>query len=241
MLLIMNKPEAIYNFLVNIEKNIYKNKRPTTSYIFNDALNIKEFNNVKTNHLRLQIANYIYDLVDFIKNEQNNLNNDWSQDLINVLTYPLEEDSQLLIQKLRSLFPHAKNFIASQIKLWENFYGKSVSIEKDQIEVLKVKTEELIKQFNQLDNIENTVRNFIIRNLKKTNEILDHYQIFGNEDILNVLETSIGHSFTNSAYQSFMKSNNSDKWRNYLSDLSIIVTTSQGALSISTALQNLLP
>jgi len=237
----MNKPQTIYNFLRNLESVLSQNLN--TKGFFVKAFELNKANTFEINQLRLKLAQNVYDLAEFIQNEQSELAIDhtWANEIIEVITFPLDEDHEKFLSNLMPLYPHAKNFIGSQIVAWDAFHGKIKPISSELIQNLKAQTEELITEFLCLSELDNEVRSFVVKNLRKTTEILDHYQIFGNESIVNILEESIGRTFTNKAYQDFMKSEKSEHWKKYLTDLSVIVATSDSILSISTTLKNLIP
>jgi hypothetical protein len=237
----MNTPQTIYNFLRKLESLLKQNLN--TRGFFVKAFELESTNTFEINYLRLKLVQNVYDLAEFIQNEHSELEIDhtWVDEIINILTFPLDEDHKKFLSNLMPLYPHAKNFIGSQIVAWDAFHGKIKPLSPEIINNLKNQTEELLTQFLSLKELNNEVKSFVVKNLRKTTEILDHYQIFGNESIVNLLEESIGRTFTNKNYQDFMRSEKSESWRKYLTDLSVIVATSDSVLSISTTLKNLLP
>lgn len=131
--------------------------------------------------------------------------------------------------------------IALQIRTWELIKGKSKILDENDLQRIKQNTNELIEAFINNEDLAPQARAFSIKQLRKILEIIEYYQIYGNEGIFEIIEESIGHTFVGKSYQDFMKSEKSESWKEYLANLSQIVATSESVISIGTTLKNLLP
>ena len=81
----------------------------------------------------------------------------------------------------------------------------------------------------------------MIKQLRKIIEVIDHYQIYGNEGLIEILDKSIGRAFTNKNYEDFLKNEQSTSWKEYLLAISTIVTTSDSFVSLTNNIKNFLP
>lgn len=237
----MNKPKIIYDVLTKLEpysRNASKNPHPTDCWKI--ALGIENNKYADPLKLRIQLANSVYEIADMLEADNSDFNDrTWKNDLVNLFTLP-NHDPNTFIAQLQKVYPHTRNMFALQIRTWELIKGKSKILEENDLQKIKQHTNDLIENFIRNEDLDPQVRAFSIKQLRKILEIIEHYQIFGNERIVEIIEESIGHTFINKHYQDFMKSEKSENWEKYLADLSLIVATSESALSIGTTLRNLL-
>lgn len=236
----MNKPQIIYNFLCRVEPCIKNGIRPI------DTLRVAlDVNNECLDFYRLQLklAEDVYKLADFIELEQTDMNIDRIQvnDIIEFLTLPSDINTNDFVLSADKLFPHVKNFIGSQIRIWNLVHGHHRDLDKDQLISIKEKSEILIEAFIKNNDLEANVRAFLIKQLRKIIEVIDHYQIYGNEGLIEILDKSIGRAFTNKNYEDFLKNEQSTSWKEYLLAISTIVTTSDSFVSLTNNIKNFLP
>ena len=234
----MNKPKIIYDVLTKLEpysKNASKNPHPIECWKI--ALGVENDKYVDTLKLRVHLANSVYEIADTLEADNSDFNDrTWKNDLVSLLTSQ-NYDSNTFIAQLQKVYPYTRNMIALQIRTWDLIRGKSKILDESELQKIKQNTNELIECFINNEDIDDQARAFSIKQLRKILEVIDYYQIYGNEGIIEIIEESIGHTFINKSYQDFMKSENSDNWRKYLSDLSTIVATAGGMLAIATTLQ----
>ncbi|WP_216935971.1 MULTISPECIES: hypothetical protein [unclassified Acinetobacter] len=235
----MNTPQIIYNFLDKAQ-NI-NNKHRSISSFFVEAFNLNNISDHEINKLRIHLSNHVYKLSDVIEIDQPELDHSWANDVIKILNFPLSENIDLFTLDVNSLFPHVKNFIGSQIRLWNIIHGNQKNLDKDQMISIKQKSEALIEEFIVNNDLAPNVRAFLIKQLRKIIEAIDHYQIYGNEGLIEILDESIGHAFTNKNYEDFLKDAQSTIWKEYLLIISTVVTTSDSFVSLTNNIKNFLP
>ena len=158
----MNKPQIIYDFLCRLEPCIKQGFRPFDS--FQIALGV-ESNYKDFYRLQLKLVEDVYQLADFIELEQSDMNIDraWVDDIIKFLALPINtkrDDFALLADKL---FPHVKNFIGSQIRLWSLVHGAQKNLDEDQINSIKQKSTILIEEFIANNDLAPNVKAFLVR------------------------------------------------------------------------------
>lgn len=236
----MNTPQIIYNFLCRLEPCLKQGYRPFES--FQIALGV-ESNYKDFYRLQLKLAEDIYKLADFIELEQPDIDIDraWVNDIIKFLSLPINTKSDDFALSAHKLFPHVKNFIGSQIRIWNLVHGNQKNLDKDQMSSIKQKSEILIEEFIKNNELAPNVRAFLIKQLRKIIEAIDHYQIYGNEGLVEILDESIGHAFTNKNYEDFLKDDQSTTWKEYLLIISTVVTTSDSFVSLTNNIKNFLP
>ncbi|MBO6227521.1 MAG: hypothetical protein J6N68_07640 [Shewanella sp.] len=164
----------------------------------------------------------------------------WAEDLVTLLTMPLNNPTAFNLHA-KKIYPHTKNFIGSQIRIWNLVKGKTTIPEEEKLKSIKEKSDSLIEDLINNNMIEPNVRAFMIKQLRKIIEAIDYYQIYGNEGLINILEESIGHAFTNKKYEDFLKSDESSSWKEYLAIVSSIIATSDSFISLTNNLKNFLP
>lgn len=233
----MNKPKIIYDFLCRLEP-ITRSSSAQPYACIKQALDVDDSN---YHRCKLKLTQIVFDVVDFIKVDHLD-NNDckWEDKLIRLLSNT-PHDHQTFINITRSLFPDTKLFIQSQIRIWDLVNSRIKNISEDNISKLKEDTTLLIENIIKNYELDDDVKAFIIKKLRSIINALDHYHIYGNEGLIEILEQAIGHTFTNKNYQGFMKSENSKVWHEYLGKFSLVIATSESVLSIGTTLHNLLP
>ena len=234
----MNKPQVIYNFLKRIEP--YVNAGTLQPY---ECLAIGlevDPNTEMYDRLRMQLANNIYDVVDFIRVDQPSIDYSWQQDLIDLISYN-SLDIKSFYSTARSLYPDIQSHMYSQSIIWNSINNKSVSLTIDDITDLKSKTSSLIDTVLANNSLDDSVRFFIVKKLRKIIEALDYYHIFGNDGLLEVLEESIGHTFTNQKYENFMRSKDSQDWKEYLGGFALGLGLTDSIISITSTIHGLLP
>ena len=234
----MNKPRIIYNFLERIEP--YVNAGTLQPY---ECLAIGlevDPNSEDYDRLRIQLANNIYDVVDFMRDDQPLTEFSWQNDLINLISYSSIDHKNFYITA-RSLYPDTQTHIYPQIRIWELINNKSLNLSIDEITDLKCQTSALIESFLNNKSLDDSVRAFIIKKLRKIIEALDYYHIFGNDGLLEILEESIGHTFTNQKYNDFMKSTDSENFKKFLGGLALALGIIDSFISIGNTVQSLLP
>lgn len=235
----MNSPQIIYNFLDKAQ-NI-NNKHRSISDFFIDAFNLDNDSKHEINKLRIHLSHHVYKLSDFVQIDQPELDHSWTEDVLKILNYPLSEKIDPFTLDVDSLFPHVKNFIGSQAQLWNSTYGTHQNFDSEKIYSIKSQTEELISEFISNNELTPSVKAFVIKQLRKIIEAIDHYQIYGNDGLLELLDESIGRAFTNKEYENFLKNPNSTSWKDFLSNLSSLITTSDSFISLTNNLKNFLP
>ena len=233
----MNKPQIIYDFLCRLEPFAKNNAaQPYTSIKL--ALNVDDSNYNRCKH---KLAQTVFDVVDFIKVDHSNDNDyKWEEKLVRLLINT-PHDQVTFLSLARSLFPDTKIFIQSQIRIWNLVNSRIQNISEDDISKLKGDTLLLIENIIKNHELNDDIKAYIIRQLRLIIEALDHYHIYGNEGLSEILEQTIGHAFTNKNYQEFMKSDTSKTWQEYLGRFSLAIATTESVLSIGTTLQNLIP
>lgn len=236
----MNNAQSIYDFLCRYEQDL--NKGIEGISLFQKALDINSGDRYLILKLRAKLADHVFELVDFLENEHKELNIDtsWSRDVIKLLTCPIDYNASQLRQISNSLFPHGKNFIGLQIGLINKTLINHKKLSTEDLLKIKEDANSLVDKILSNENLEPNVRNYLIKHLRKITEAVEHYQIYGNEGIIQIIEESIGHTFINKDYQDFMKSEKSEPWKEYLANLSLIVATSESVISIGTTLKNLI-
>ena len=91
------------------------------------------------------------------------------------------------------------------------------------------------------NSLDTKVKVYLIDQLKKVLDILDNYQIYGHEKLVDILEKSIGHVIVDKNYEKFMcDSSQSESWKKYLTDLSTVITLSSGTMPLLQSLQSYL-
>lgn len=234
----MNKPQIIYNFLERIKP--YVNAGTLQPY---ECLAIGlevEPDSENYDRLRIQLANNIYDLVDFMRADQPSNEYSWQQDLIDLISYT-SFDVHSFYSTARSLYPDIQSHIYSQIRIWELINNKSLTLNINDINDIKNNTLNLILSILDNKSLDDSVRSFIVKKLRKIVEALDYYHIFGNDGLLEILEESIGHTFTNQKYEDFMRSEKSQDWKMYLGGLALGLGITDSIFSIGSTIQGLLP
>ena len=236
----MNKPEVIYNFICKLEPYL-NNANNDPKSCLTIALNLDKSND-NFLRLRLKLAESVYEIADFIEADQSNITMDrsWAEDLVTLLTMPLNNPTAFNLHA-KKIYPHTKNFIGSQIRIWNLVKGKTTIPEEEKLKSIKEKSDSLIEDLINNNMIEPNVRAFMIKQLRKIIEAIDYYQIYGNEGLINILEESIGHAFTNKKYEDFLKSDESSSWKEYLAIVSSIIATSDSFISLTNNLKNFLP
>ena len=238
----MNKPKIIYDVLTKLEpylKNANKNPHPIECWKI--ALGIESDKYADLLKLRVQLANSVYEIADMLEADNSDFNDrTWKNDLVSLLTSQ-NYDANAFINQLQKVYPHTRNMIALQIRTWELIKGKSKILDENDLQKIKQNTHELIDNFIKNEDLDPKARAFSIKQLRKILEIIEYYQIYGNEEFFEIIEESIGHTFVNKNYLDFMKSKKSESWREYLGNLSLIVATSESVVSIGTTLKNLIP
>ena len=236
----MNTPQIIYNFLCRIEPCIKNGLRPV------DALKVAldvDSESQDFYRLQLKLAEDIYKLADFIELEQSDVDIDraWVDDIIKFIVLPKNTKIDDFAVSAYKLFPHVKNFIGSQIRIWNLVHGNQNNLDTDKISSIKQNSELLIQEFIKNNELAPNVRAFLIKQLRKVIEAIDHYQIYGNEGLIEILDESIGHAFTNKSYEDFLKDDQSRTWKEYLLIISTAVTTSDSFVSLTNNIKNFLP
>lgn len=237
----MNKPKIIYDVLSKLEPYARNPTNIRPYECLKIALGVE--NNKETDILKLKtkLANTVYEVADTFEADNPDFNDRaWITDLVTFLTMPIN-DSNAFFAQLQKIYPYTKNMIALQIRSWELIKGKSKILNESDLENAKQNTQQLIDSLINNDELHAQAKAFSIKQLKRILEVIDHYQIYGNEGIIEIIEESIGHTFVNKNYQDFMKSEKSESWKEYLSQLSLVVATSDSVISIGTTLKNLIP
>ena len=237
----MNKPKIICEILQKLEPFATnpENIRPYNCWL--NALDITDNTSCDLLKLRTKLASTVYEIVEILESDAPDVyDKTWVNDLVTLFTMQIHEPTPFFVQ-LKKIYPHTKNMIAVQIRLWDHLKGKTKNIDFDELKKLKEKTNELVESLIINDSLDQHAKAFCIKQLKKIIDVIDHYNIYGNEGILDIVEESIGHAFTNKKYHDYMKDEKSADWRKYLNDLSAIVATSDSILSIGTTLRSLIP
>lgn len=176
----------------------------------------------------------MYEIADMLEADNSDFNDrTWKNDLVSLLTSQNYDPNAFIIQ-LQKVYPYTRNMIALQIRTWDLIKGKSKILDESDLQKIKQSTNILIENFINNEDLDPQARAFSIKQLRKILEIIEHYQIYGNEGII---EESIGHTIINKNYQNFMKS---ESWKEYLSNLSSVVATSESFISIGATLKNLI-
>ena len=235
----MNKPQIIFDFLCRIEL-IVKQKKESPFECMAKGLEISDYNDL--NLLRIKLAQNVYDVAEFIEADHGMdlLDKTWIKDLISLLMADLS-NAHDFYNIANKLFPSTKNFIGSQIRLWKLVNGQNEKLASESILKIKENTNLLLQDLVQNSLIDDHVKAFLIKKLRKILEALDYYQIYGNEGLIEVLEESIGHAFTNKKYEDFLKSENSKAWKEYLVIVSTTLAASDSFISITNNIRNFLP
>jgi hypothetical protein len=234
----MNKPQIIYDFLNRIEPYVEAGTLQPYECL---AIGLDvDPDSEDYDRLRIQLANNIYDVVDFIRADQPLSEFSWQNTLIDLISYTSFDPKNFYITA-RSLYPDTLTHIYPQIRIWELINNKSLTLNIDAIASLKNQTSDLINSFLNNNSLNYGVRAFIIKKLRKIIEALDHYHIFGNDGLLEILEESIGHTFTNQTYNDFMRSESSQVWKEYLGGFALIIGITDSIISIGSTIQGFLP
>lgn len=183
----------------------------------------------------------MYEIADMLEADNSDFNDrTWKNDLVSLLTSQNYDPNAFIIQ-LQKVYPYTRNMIALQIRTWDLIKGKSKILDESDLQKIKQSTNILIENFINNEDLDPQARAFSIKQLRKILEIIEHYQIYGNEGIIEIIEESIGHTIINKNYQNFMKSEQSESWKEYLSNLSSVVATSESFISIGATLKKLIP
>ena len=232
----MNKAQTIYDFLSRFEESL--NSGHEARIIFKNALNIDTTNRYEILRLRSKLAEYVYELADFIENQHGELKlgSSWSTAIIDLLSCSLELNNAQLQALAKELFPYGKLSLGLLVSLTNQTLIKHENVTKEQLEIIRDQADELIDSLLN-SNLHSDVKSYMVKQLRKLIDGIDYYQIYGNEGLLEILEESLGHTLTNKNYQEYMKNEESNKWRVFLNDVSTTLATSESLLSIGMTLQ----
>lgn len=236
----MNKCETIYNFVCRLEDGI--NQSFASTGLFKYALNVDSNDRYEILRVRNKLAEHIYELEEFIESERESLKIDvgWSKPIIDVLCCPLEYSHEQIKRITGKLFPYGKMTLGLLVQITNSKLINHETLSTENLDNIKNKTNELIEEIlaTQMDA---DVKSYLAKQLRKFIFAVDHYQIYGNEGLLEILEEALGHTLTNQHYKTYMKSEESNKWRSFLNDVSTTLATSESLIAIGTTLQKFIP
>ncbi|WP_425919500.1 hypothetical protein [Acinetobacter sp. TSRC1-2] len=234
----MNKPLILFNLVKNLKQfNNQSDIRPYDCY--RTALNLPKNSNVRQ-HL-VYLSQMAYDVASHLEADNPLLDDrTWVNKLIDVLIIPFDQAGQFRA-KLNDLYPIVEISLASHVRAWDHISSINKNLTDDEISNLKENTRQLLDDVLKLNNLDVKVKVYLIDQLKKILEILDNYQIYGHEKLVDILEKSIGHVIVDDTYKKFMCDNDkSEKWKKYLTDFSAVITLSSGVAPLLQSLQGYL-
>ncbi|BCA99917.1 hypothetical protein NCU84_15620 [Acinetobacter baumannii] len=235
----MNKPLILFNLVRNLKK--YHNQPDVRPYeCFRAVLDLPRDSDIKK-HL-VYLSQMAYDVASHLEADNPLLNDrTWVTKLVNVLTHPFEQVGQFNA-KLNDLYPIVEISLASHVRAWDHISSINKALTDDEITNLKENTRQLLDEVIKLDSVDAKVKVYLIDQLKKVLNVLDNYQIYGHEKLIDILEKSIGHVIVDKNYEKFMcDSSQSENWKKYLTDLSTVITLSSGVMPLLQSLQGYLP
>lgn len=232
----MNKPLILFNLVKNLKK--YNNQPDVRPYeCYRVTLDLPKNSDIRQ-HL-VYLSQMAYDVASHLEADNPLLDDrTWVTKLVDVLTLPFDQVGQFKA-KLNDLYPIVEISLASHVRAWDHISSINKTLTDDEIINLKENTRQLLDAVIKLNNLDTKVKVYLIDQLKKILDVLDNYQIYGHEKLVDILEKSIGHVIVDKNYEKFMcDSSQSESWKKYLTDLSAVITLSSGTIPLLQSLQS---